>query len=160
AWSATVGSASAGYMTQGPGLATVPSGQHQAAWRLKIDNRVGANDLVATIDVTRAGGTQVLATQQIRRQDFAASDTYQTFTLPFSSVTGNTLDFRTFWHAAAKITLDWITLTIDPATDVLTAPIIAEVAPDPDAASTGVVYQRQLTLNQGTLPVTWSVVQG
>ncbi len=39
-------------------------------------------------------------------------------------------------------------------------PIIAEVTPDPDTASVGTGYTKQLTLTQGTLPVTWSVVQG
>ncbi len=39
-------------------------------------------------------------------------------------------------------------------------PIIQEVSPDPDGGQVNVPYTRQLVLTQGTLPVTWSVVQG
>ncbi|MFQ6049303.1 MAG: dockerin type I domain-containing protein, partial [Phycisphaerae bacterium] len=39
-------------------------------------------------------------------------------------------------------------------------PIIDEVSPDPDSAWVGVPYVRQLTLTQGTAPVTWILLQG
>ncbi|UCD29905.1 MAG: DNRLRE domain-containing protein, partial [Planctomycetota bacterium] len=39
-------------------------------------------------------------------------------------------------------------------------PIIAEVSPDPDIATEGVQYAKQLGLVQGAFPVTWTVVQG
>jgi len=158
-WSANVAAHSAGYMTQGPSITTVPNGNHQATWRLKIDTNQGSNDLVVTIDVARAGGSQILASQQVRRQNFGASDAYQDFMLAYASNVGDVLEFRTFWWDAAKINLDWITLTIDPAVDNLTAPVIAEVVPDPDAAIVGIPYTPQLTLLQGTQPVSWTVTQ-
>jgi urate oxidase len=45
--------------------------------------------------------------------DFAAANAFQTFTLPLTA-DGETLRCRTFWHGSAAISLDWITLTIDP----------------------------------------------
>jgi len=39
-------------------------------------------------------------------------------------------------------------------------PVIAEVSPDPDSVEAGTEYTKQLTLTQGTEPVSWSVVQG
>ncbi len=159
AWSASVAAHAAGFMTFGPYITTVPAGQHQVAWRLKIDTSQGANDLAVTIDVTRANGTQVLASRQLRRADFSASNVYQDFALSFASNAGDVLEFRTQWHDAADITLDWITLTIDPLVDAPVAPVIAEVAPDPDSALPGAAYERQLALTQGTQPITWSVVQ-
>ena len=67
-WFADVATCSAGYLTSGPDLKTVPAGQHQVTWRLKIDSNQGANDTVATIDVAHANGSRVLASRQIRRQ--------------------------------------------------------------------------------------------
>ena len=39
-------------------------------------------------------------------------------------------------------------------------PEIAEVAPDPEPVTAGLLYARQLVLLAGTAPVTWSVLQG
>lgn len=39
-------------------------------------------------------------------------------------------------------------------------PIIAPVTPDPNPALAGSVYDKQLTLAQGTPPITWSVITG
>ncbi len=39
-------------------------------------------------------------------------------------------------------------------------PTIQEVSPDPDVVSVGTEYQRQLSLLQGTEPITWTVVSG
>jgi len=39
-------------------------------------------------------------------------------------------------------------------------PTITEVSPDPQTIYTGTEYTKQLELQQGSLPITWSVVQG
>src|SRR5207248_4474687 len=41
-----------------------------------------------------------------------------------------------------------------------TPPIINPVTPNPDSVYAGQQYSKQLTLSQGTLPVTWSVQAG
>lgn len=40
------------------------------------------------------------------------------------------------------------------------SPVITEVSPDPDWATVGTEYIRQLSLAQGTSPITWSVIDG
>jgi len=111
-WSANVASHSTGYLSYGPYIETVPTGQHLATWRLKIDTISGSNDVVVTIDVSRDYGATTLASLDIHRQEFTASDTWQEFSLLFTSNTGNNLEFRTYWYDKAKINLDWITLSI------------------------------------------------
>jgi len=49
---------------------------------------------------------------------------------------------------------------IDCTPEVEVPPIIEEVSPDPDSIEADTEYTRQLTLIQGTAPVTWSMVQG
>jgi hypothetical protein len=44
--------------------------------------------------------------------------------------------------------------------DILIAPLIAEVSPDPSRAAAGMEYVHQLTLLQGYPPPTWSLVAG
>jgi hypothetical protein len=158
AWSADVAQDAAGYLTQGPSINTVPVGQHTVTWRLQIDNNSVDNAAVLTIDVARNAGGTILASRQIRRQDFTLPGVWQEFSLAFSSNPGDVLEFRTYWLDQAKISLDWITLAIDGA-PVNQPPVIVEVAPDPDIATSGQEYVRQLTLQQGSVPITWSVVQ-
>lgn len=111
-WSANVASHAAGYLSYGPYVKTIPTGRHLVAWRMRIDSLTGDNDVVATLDVTRNGGAETLAVRQIRRQDFAAANTWRDFFLLFSSNAGDNLEFRTYWHDVARIDLDWVTLTI------------------------------------------------
>ena len=46
------------------------------------------------------------------------------------------------------------------APGALAAPVIDEVDPDPDSASPGIEYSRQLALGQGNPPPTWEVIAG
>jgi len=156
AWSANVAQDGAGYMTSGPNITTLPTGQHTATWRLNIDNNSADNAVVLTIDVTKGGGAIALASLQIRRQDFALANTWQEFSLPFVSETRDVIEFRTYWHDQAKINLDWITLSVDE-TPVYQEPIIAEVVPNPDTVRRGREYSKQLTLEQGSVPIAWTV---
>ena len=127
-------------------------------WRLSIDNNGPDDPLVLTIDVVKDGGSTILASRAIRRQDFVLANTWQEFSLPFGSNAADALAFRTYWHDQAKVNLDWITLSIDGAS-AKQAPVIAPVVPNPDAVLRGREYSKQLTLEQGSVPISWSVVQ-
>jgi hypothetical protein len=52
------------------------------------------------------------------------------------------------------------TPTIDVEPSAPLPPVIAEITLDPDTATAGIGYVRQLALTQGTPPVTWQVFQG
>ncbi|UCD27319.1 MAG: hypothetical protein JSV03_09305 [Planctomycetota bacterium] len=155
-WSANVAQDSAGYLTTGPFIDTVPVGNHQVTWRLMIDNNTVDNDPIVTLDVY-TGGNQ-LAAHTVNRQDFNAANTWQTFDLNFGSTGQQDLEFRTYWYDEAYIKCDWVQLTIGGG--IPQPPIIAEVFPDPNIVHPGTEYIKQLTLVQGNPAPTWSVVQG
>jgi hypothetical protein len=111
-WSANTSSYSAGYLSYGPYLQTLPSGIHQAKWRLMIDNNISDNNVVATIDVVRHLGQETLVSHQIKREDFTAENIWQDFTLYFADNTSDDIEFRTYWHGNSNIKIDWITLNI------------------------------------------------
>ena len=112
-WSARVGEHAAGYLSLGPGLRTVPAGKHRVSWRLRIDSLDGPNEPVVTLDVAGGNGRSVLASVDIRRSDFTAAGAWQDYPLPFECKAGYTLEFRTKWHARARIVLDCITLSME-----------------------------------------------
>ncbi|WP_189007538.1 hypothetical protein [Deinococcus roseus] len=55
----------------------------QADFELAIDNTVGTNDVVATIDAVTNYGMRTLGSRTLRRSDFAKANTFQTFPLVF-----------------------------------------------------------------------------
>ncbi|UCD30333.1 MAG: cellulase family glycosylhydrolase [Planctomycetota bacterium] len=154
-WSATVSLDGAGYLTRGPGIDTVSAGNHKVAWCLMIDDNTGNNDHVLTIDVYSSG---TLASQQVYRHDFTASNTWQLFVLNFTSTGQQDLELRTYWLDQAYIKCDWIQLAMEGAS--LESPVIAEVILDPDQALEGQEYVKQLTLQQGDPSPIWHVLQG
>jgi len=156
-WSAQPSLDAAGYLSYGPYIDTVPAGWHQVRWQLMIDNNTANNNVVAVLDVYSNGNT--LASMSVHRQDFAAPNVWQTFTLGFTSTGQQDLEFRTYWTDEAYIKCDWVELSLAPPAPPV-PPVIAEVSPDPDRALTARQYVKQLTLLQGAAPVTWSVVQG
>jgi len=108
-WSANVTDDSAGYMSYGPYVDTIPAGNHTAAWKLMIDDNSSNNDQVATLTVYC--GT-VLAQKALYRKDFTAADTWQTFTLSFTSTGQQNLEFRTNWLDKCYLQLSYVDLTI------------------------------------------------
>jgi len=105
-WSATPTSNQPNFLVYGPYATNIPGGQNSAKFELMIDQNSGANDLVVAIEVVN--GSQFLGRQQIYRNDFYASRSYQDFTLFFTSPTDAVLEFRTYWYGAAYIKQDFV----------------------------------------------------
>lgn len=147
---------SAGYLSYGPYLATLPTDTYQVTWRMSIDDNTSDNSAVVTLDIRDATAGVVKATRIITRQEFAAADTYQDFTLTLSYAdSGHMMEFRTYWHDNSYLKLDYIDVCPQRP------PVIREVSPDPDVVYAGSEYVRQLSLSNHASPVpTWSVVSG
>jgi len=110
-----------GFLNRGPHVKTVPAGDHLAQWRLRLDGDVPGNDVICTIDVVNGVAQSTLASRRIGRQDFESAGQWTEFELPFSNVGGSPLEFRTYWHGAGKVSLDWIDLKIHHAHEPITS---------------------------------------
>ncbi|CAM4061344.1 GxGYxYP domain-containing protein [Saccharibacillus endophyticus] len=92
------------YMVHGPYATDVAVGRHTAFFDLIIDNNTANNDVMVTLDVRDHDTGQVLATRDLRRQDWSYASDYERFQLDFVNPTaGHALEFRVFWHGASYI---------------------------------------------------------
>jgi hypothetical protein len=72
----------------------------------------GSDDNVVTVDVYDANNNTLLAAQTLTRYDFNVPMTYQVFPLAFTSAADATLEFRVYWHQAAYINVDKVTVEL------------------------------------------------
>lgn len=92
------------YMVYGPYATDIPAGNHTAFFDLIIDNNTADNNLMVTLDVRDNVTGQVLASRELRRQDWTHASSYERFELDFANPTaGHDLEFRVFWHGASYI---------------------------------------------------------
>ncbi len=155
-WRVTTASSNC-FMAYGPYTTTLSAGALRAKFYLRVDNNTADNASICQIDVYDATAGQYLVSPYlIRRGDFTAANTYQAFDLNFNNPGGHQLEFRTYYIGGAQLDLDRVDIVVGGNT----APVIAEVSPDPDSVSVGSPYTRQLSLLQGYPAPTWSVIQG
>ena len=124
-WLASVAADAAGFLASGPTTTYVAKGEHVASFDLKVDDNTSDNLSVVTIDVWDATAGVVLAGRDILRGEFDATSTYQTFGLDFSTEMDRALQFRTYWHDRADVTLDSVTLDKNSALPVDTSSPLA-----------------------------------
>ena len=112
AWKADTAVDASGHMIYGPYVAFGSSTNAKAAFKMKIDVNTGNSDKVVTIDVYDSTAGTVVASQDVLRTDFAKSNAYIDFVLPFS-LTGrstNSLETRVYWYDNAAITVERVTV--------------------------------------------------
>ncbi|MDF2567305.1 MAG: hypothetical protein K0R90_761, partial [Oscillospiraceae bacterium] len=110
-WTASPAEDGAAHMIYAPYETNVPIGNRCVTFRMKVDNNALDNLKVATIDVNNAATGTILATMDINRQQFMESNQYQDLKLLFNQTTINPrLEYRVYFHDAATITVDNITL--------------------------------------------------
>lgn len=97
-WSANTVEHNSGFLTYGPYESKWGTGSHYAQFLLSIDNNWADNAVVATVDVVTAGGTRVLASRNIRRQEFSSPNSWQWFTIWFSYPSFEQVEARVYWH--------------------------------------------------------------
>lgn len=108
-WQATPSDALT-HMIYGPYDANVPVGNRKVTFRMKIDNNTLDNQKVATLDVNDTT-TGVLTSVDITRQQFAAADTYQDFSVSFNQTAINhMLEYRVCYYKVGTVTVDKITI--------------------------------------------------
>ena len=67
-----------------------------AQFTLLVDNNSGS-EVVATLDVVTGYGANVLASRQIRRNEFVVANQWQTFTVPFDNPCFGLVEARVWW---------------------------------------------------------------
>ncbi len=105
-WSASTNLDSANWLAFGPFVQDLSAGQYTAKFRMQIDNPFVWNQRVARIDVYDGSRGQVLASQDVYRNQFTAAYTYQDFYLNFASQPNSRLEFRVYWEDRSYLKLD------------------------------------------------------
>lgn len=85
------------FLSWGPYTIMPGAGNYTASFELKVDNFNLDSSTVATIDVRDNEMGQVVASQNIQRNNFP-NTLYQLFPLNFTAVSGHHYEFRTFWN--------------------------------------------------------------
>ena len=96
-------------MTYGPYDSTFGRGLHTAQFKLQVDNTSGS-DVVATLDVVTAYGANFLARREIRRNEFAAPNQWQTFTVEFNNPCFGLVEGRVYWHDTVNMKFNQLTI--------------------------------------------------
>src|SRR5262249_40914816 len=101
-WAANAASGQ-GHMVYGPWFTGTSTGDHVAAWRILIDDNSGPNDYIATVEVYDATAGESLGYAPLFRNQWNASNAYQTFEVPFSWSSGRAGHLLNLlvWHSAA-----------------------------------------------------------
>jgi RHS repeat-associated protein len=101
-WAVYTGSDSSNYMSYGPYDTSFGQGHHTAQFTLMVDNTSGT-DVVANLDVVTGYGGNVLVQRQIHRNEFAAANQWQVFTLEFDNPCFGLLEARIYWYGSVNM---------------------------------------------------------
>jgi len=106
-WSANTAQDNAGFLVYGPYVTDIPVGENIAVFKAKIDNNSADDLVVMTLEVYDATADAIIASRQITRTQFAATNHYEFFSVPFlMTATGHKMEFRVYWHDRAYIAVD------------------------------------------------------
>jgi len=107
-----------GYLVNGSGASGLPAGEQRALFELKVDNFNWDNTRVATLSVVDEQSGTVVASREVRRNDFRTI-LYHAIPLDFRAVAGRRYGFRTYWHQATHAPrLTQRSVIVRPATAV------------------------------------------
>ena len=113
AWSADPGLDPAGYMMLGPGTPLMHAGFAQVRVRAKTPATIGANDVLFRIDAVDRSNGFVLASRDVRHQEFPGVDTWRTFLLEFITSPDRQIDFNVWFHDNHTVVIDWVDALTD-----------------------------------------------
>ncbi|UHA73730.1 RHS repeat domain-containing protein [Paenibacillus sp. 481] len=109
-WSATIKNDKPGFLSYGPYVNNLNLGEWVTTWSLKVDTNQIDNKKVARLEVFDPDTLEMLAFQEIERNQFTLSNTYQDFYLKFKRSRQNQrLEFRVFWYGEVNLQLKHIT---------------------------------------------------
>ncbi|MBR58319.1 MAG: hypothetical protein CMH54_09895 [Myxococcales bacterium] len=112
-WAANTQDHEAGHMLYGPYTTEWTGSSGTAEFTIMIDV-IDSDDLeVVTIDVYDATDDEILAIREIKRTEFNAPWTYQTFGIDFSLAGkhGHVMEVRAYWTDICAMTIDKVTVT-------------------------------------------------
>ena len=110
-----------GRLSFGPHETTIPTGDYNANFYLKVSDNKKDSNTVAQIEVFDSNDNY-LAKREIKRQDFRSANSIQAFALPFRARVGLSLDLRVYVYGHANIEHDrteLITLSLAPPHELI-----------------------------------------
>ncbi|MEC9071182.1 MAG: hypothetical protein VX938_02330, partial [Myxococcota bacterium] len=113
-WSANTADHLPAHMIYGPYVDEWIGVSGEAAFTILIDNNDANSEGVLTLDVYDATAGQILASQEVSRDDFNAPFVYQDFLLSFAldGLEGHAMETRVYWKANAYIEVDKVTVNV------------------------------------------------
>ncbi|WDE02509.1 hypothetical protein [Thalassomonas actiniarum] len=109
-WAVSVNDPFNQYMAYGPYTSAISPGQHQAKFRMLVDN-VTADDLtIVTLDVFDAASGKVLASKDISRKDWDRPFEFKDFNVNFNSAPGANLEFRVVYRGYSYVKLNQVSV--------------------------------------------------
>ncbi|MDI4643692.1 DUF7402 domain-containing protein [Cohnella hashimotonis] len=105
-WRADPASDAAGYLVSGPPQANMPGGENLAIFKARIDDNTVDDSKVLRLEVYDNTSNALLVGREITRKQFKQANHDEFFILPYQSMPGHSLKFRTYWYATAPIVMD------------------------------------------------------
>lgn len=105
-WSANMAQDTMGFLQYGPYVSGLSAGLHTAKWLLAVDNNTADNYPVVRLEVTDFDTQEVLASRDVKRQEWRVPARYECFGLPVdlsASRTGHRLEFRVYWYGISYV---------------------------------------------------------
>jgi hypothetical protein len=102
-WAAATAYDAPAFLTHGPYDAALSAGNKTVTFSLLVDNNSADNLPVVTLEVYDVTAGRIVAQRQVRRTEFVAPWTYQTFRLGYVQTAGHTTELRTYWHDTSYV---------------------------------------------------------
>lgn len=116
-WLANIEQHGPGHMLYGPYVADLPSGVHDVTFRMKASGATLPDDTIAIIDINNASADQIIASKELKLQDFAVQDQYMDISLEDVDFSlGSTYEFRVHFEDKANVKVDHVRLDMPEIT--------------------------------------------
>jgi len=104
-------SMSAGYLTYGPPVTTIPAGARTAVYRIMVDQVTPSTSTIVAVDVYDATANEFILQLNLTPQDFDQPYVYQFIEIPFTydaSRLGHSIHIRTWYGGFGSAWIDKI----------------------------------------------------
>jgi hypothetical protein len=97
-----------GYSIYGPYITSIPPRNYNSYFYLRVDNATANNDVLVRIEVYDSISKRILTSRDIARKEWLGANLTQQFSLPFTAMLNQSLEFRVLHRRRAAIGVEKI----------------------------------------------------